>query len=65
MGYQVSYSLKEESIYQQEIDALIKLNAMFPLEKMCIITRDEERAISHDSGAVIEVIPIWKWILID
>ena len=61
----MSYSLKEKSTCQWEVDALIKLNAMFPLEKMCIITRDEERTIFHDSGAVIEVIPIWKWLLID
>lgn len=64
-GYQVSYSLKEESTCQREVDALIKLNAVFPLEQMCIITRDEERTISHESGAVIEVVPIWKWLLID
>jgi predicted AAA+ superfamily ATPase len=62
-GFQVSYSLKDENTYHREVEALIKLNAVFQLEHMYIITRDEEQTIVHDSGVVIEVLPIWKWLL--
>lgn len=65
IGYQVSYSLKEESTYHREVDALIKLNAFFPLKRMYIITRDEEQTITCESGATIEVIPVWKWLCRD
>lgn len=63
IGYQVSYSLKEESTYHREVDALIKLNAAFPLKRMYIITRDEEQTITSESGLTIEVVPVWKWLL--
>lgn len=65
IGYQVSYTLKDENTYHREVEALIKLNAVFQLERMYIITRDEEQTIVHGSGAVIEVLPIWKWLLVD
>lgn len=42
-----------------------ELTGVVPLKQMCIITRDEERTISHNSGAVIKVVPIWEWLLID
>lgn len=65
IGYQVSYTLKDENTYHREVEALIKLNAVFQLERMYIITRDEEQTIVHGSGAVIEVLPVWKWLLVD
>lgn len=62
-AYQVSYSLHDEATYQREVEGLIKLNNVFPLKQMFIITRDEERTITHESGKTIEVIPVWKWLL--
>ena len=62
-AYQVSYSLVSEDTYQREVEGLLKLNALFPMEQMYIITKDEERMINHESGVSIEVIPIWKWLL--
>lgn len=38
-----------------------ELTGVVPLEH----TRDEERTISHNSRAVIKVVPIWEWLLID
>lgn len=64
LAYQVSYSLADENTYRREVEGLIKLNATFPMERMYIITRDEERIITLDNGVSIEVIPIWKWLLI-
>lgn len=63
IAYQVSYSLHDESTYQREVDGLIKLNNAHPLKEMYIITKDEERTITHESGVTIEVIPVWKWLL--
>lgn len=57
-AYQVSYSLMDENTYLRETEALIKLNAVFPMERMYIITKDEERTITHESGVSIEVIPV-------
>ena len=62
-AYQVSYSLMDENTYQRETEALIKLNIVFPMEQMYIITKDEERTIAHEKGINIEVIPVWKWLL--
>lgn len=62
-AYQVSYSLMDENTYQRETEALIKLNTVFPMEQMYIITKDEERTIAHEKGINIEVIPVWKWLL--
>lgn len=33
------------------------------MEKMIVITFDEERAITLRSGKTIELIPVWKWLL--
>lgn len=64
-AYQVSYSLTDENTYRRETEALIKLNSVFPMEQMYIITRDEERTVTHESGVTIEIIPVWKWLLND
>lgn len=62
-AYQVSYSIADESTYQREVDGLVKLNKVLPMERMYIITRDEERTITLVNGTTIEVIPVWKWLL--
>lgn len=62
-AYQVSYSIADESTYQREVEGLVKLNKVLPIEKMYIITRDEERTITLEYGTTIEVIPAWKWLL--
>lgn len=64
-AYQVSYSLTDENTYRRETEALIKLNSVFPMEQMYIITRDEERTVTHESGVTIEIMPVWKWLLND
>lgn len=63
-AYQVSYSLQDEATYQREVEGLIKLNNVYPLKRMYIITKDEERTITHENGTTIHVIPIWKWLLL-
>lgn len=60
---QVSYSLMDDATCRREVEGLVKLSLIFPIENLYIITKDEERTITHESGAVIDVIPIWKWLL--
>lgn len=62
-AYQVSYSIADESTYQREVDGLVKLNKLLPMERMYIITKDEERTIALENGAIIEALPVWKWLL--
>ena len=47
---------------KRETRALCKLAKAFSVEKLLIITLDEEETIQQD-GHTIQVIPIWKWLL--
>ena len=49
--------------YNREVDALKKLNAFTRLDKMVIVTYDEESHINIGNGQSIEVISAWKWLL--
>ena len=62
LAVQVSYSLKEETTRKREITALLKMAAVMEVEKLLVITNDEEEVIT-ENGKEINVIPIWKWML--
>ncbi|GGK19950.1 hypothetical protein [Parabacteroides faecis] len=62
MAVQVSYSLKDETTRKREVTALLKIAKVMYVDKLFIITRDEEETIMED-GKKITVIPIWKWLL--
>ena len=62
LAVQVSYSLKEETTRRREITALLKMAAVMEVEKLLVITNDEEEVIT-ENGKEINVIPIWKWLL--
>lgn len=62
LAVQVSYSLKEETTRKREITALLKMAAVMEVDKLLIITNDEEEVIT-ENGKEINVIPIWKWLL--
>ena len=64
ISFQVSYSIKDQTTYQREVRALVKLNSYIPQNKMFIITNDEEGVI-EDNGCKIYVVPLWKWCLED
>lgn len=59
---QVSYDMTDTDTEKREVDALVKLNKVLPMQKLMIITKDEEREIVKD-GITIEVTPVWKWML--
>lgn len=63
MAIQASYSLSNEETQKREIGALAALHKLHPLKKAVIITYDEEDTIVIND-LNIEVIPIWKWLLV-
>ncbi len=64
LAIQVSYSLLDYETREREVGALQKLSKAIDLDRMLIITMDEEETIPIGEAS-IEVIPIWKWLLTD
>ncbi|MBR6285494.1 MAG: ATP-binding protein, partial [Bacteroidaceae bacterium] len=62
LAIQVSYSLRDVETRKRETDALRKLPNRLPCRRRLILTYDEEENISDKYG-IIEVIPVWKWLL--
>lgn len=63
VAVQASISVKDEKTLHREVSALVKLNAYHPLKKMVIVTLDENRVVEDSSGARIEIVPIWRWMI--
>ena len=62
LAIQAAYSLADPTTEKRETDALMKFNAIMPMRQLIIITKDEEMVIEKD-GTVINVLPVWKWLL--
>lgn len=62
IAIQVSYLLSDPETEKREVDALLKLNKVLPMRKLMIISKDEERDITVND-VIIQVIPVWKWLL--
>ena len=62
LAIQVSYSLGDEETRKRESDALTKLSKVVPCRRRLILTYDEEDVITDKFGT-IEVVPVWKWLL--
>lgn len=62
LAIQVAYSLADPTTEKRETDDLMKFNAIMPMRQLIIITKDEEMVIEKD-GTVINVLPVWKWLL--
>ena len=62
LAIQVAYSLHDEDTRKRETEALQKLPNRLPCSKRLLLTYDEEDMITDKYG-VIEVMPVWKWIL--
>lgn len=64
VAVQVSYSINDFETRRRETEALLAINKKLPVKRMLIITKDEEEKITDLlPGSVIEVIPVWKWLL--
>lgn len=61
---QVSYSLHEQSTMQRELNGLIKAAKSQEAQKLQIITYNEEDKLQY-KGYDIEIVPAWKWALLD
>ena len=59
---QVTVSLENQETYKREIDGLINAMKEYNLKNGTIITRNERKSLEID-GMVINVIPIWQWLL--
>ena len=62
LAIQVAYSLHDEDTRKRETEALLKLPNRLPCSRRLLLTYDEEDMIADKFG-VIEVMPVWKWIL--
>ena len=63
LAIQASYSINQsEATYDREVDALKRLPKVLPCNRRLILTYDESDTISDEFG-VIEVMPLWKWLL--
>jgi len=62
LAVQASYSIQDDDTRKREVKALVALHKITPLRRACIITYDEEGKIETDNLS-IEVLPIWKWLL--
>ena len=60
---QVCYNLNNEVTLRREIQALEKLDAIYSLNELYIITYDTEKTILLNNGKSVSVVPVWKWIL--
>lgn len=59
---QVSYSIGDDSTYEREVGGLMKFLKAFKQYHGLVITWDTELQIT-ENGISIEVLPIWKWLL--
>ena len=62
IAIQVSYRMDNDTTRQREINALIKLSLVYPLQTLEIVTFDEE-SIWQQNGTTIRIVPVWKWLL--
>jgi len=62
LAIQVSYNLINDMTRQREVSALLKLNDFYKLERIEMITFNDELTW-QENGITIRMIPIWKWLL--
>lgn len=62
IAIQVSYSIKDSQTYTREVTPLIKFAQTHSDWTMLIVTYEEESTLDAD-GTVINVVPVYKWLL--
>jgi hypothetical protein len=63
LAIQVSYSINQTtSTYEREVNALKKIPNVLACKRRLILTNDETDSIT-DAFGIIEVMPVWKWLL--
>ena len=60
---QVCYNLENnDGTFEREVNALLKISELLACDKLLIITRDTEKRL-EEYGKMIDVVPVWKWLL--
>jgi len=59
---QVAYNLSDPDTLKRETTALLKISRFLPADSLTIITYDEEQTLEIEDK-LIEVIPVWKWLM--
>ena len=63
LAIQVSYNISQSTdTYEREVNALKKIPKVLPCKHRLILTNEESDTIEDEFG-VIEIIPVWKWLL--
>lgn len=63
LAVQVSYSIADDETRRREVNGLMSLANYQVLDRLVIVTKDEEIQIEEE-GHHIEVLPLWKWLLV-
>lgn len=64
---QTSYSIYGDGMnetFEREVNALKQIHSLYNLKHLLIVTYDEENIIPIDENTSIQVIPVWKWLLL-
>lgn len=62
LAVQVSYSMADADTFKRETEGLIKLSSYQQVNRMVVVTMEEENTVEID-GHQIEIVPLWKWLL--
>ena len=62
LAIQATYKMDDADTYDREVGGLIKFLKIFKDYRGMIVSWDTEKSIQED-GIMIEVVPIWKWLL--
>ena len=62
MLIQVAYNIQNPETEKREVDSLIKILPLLEVEKLMVITFDQEKVL-ESGGYKIELVPVWKWLL--
>lgn len=61
---QVVYDMSHASAAEREVKALLEAADELSVERLTIVTWDEKRRI-YKNGTIIEVIPLWEWLIMN
>lgn len=59
---QAAYSIRDDETRDREVSALLKVGKHVGAKRLTIVTYNEEQKIQQNN-AIVEVIPLWKWLL--
>ena len=60
----MSYSIANAETKNREVSSLLKVAKHLNAKRLLIITYNEEQTIEVNNN-IVEVIPLWKWLLCD